>query len=120
MIDVTDSVDGKRHQIRKSRFPTKTVAAEALSEVQRRFDGGEQVGVSLTVAVFLEDWLKAKRAAGRRESTLAQYHLYVDNYLSPALGHVRLSELRERHVDALLANMESDGRGIPTQHPVLA
>ena len=68
---------------------------------------------------YLEDWLKAKATAGRRDSTLAQYRIYVDNYLTPTMGHVRLSELRAKHVDALLSKMDAEHRGIPTQHRVL-
>ncbi len=67
-----------------------------------------------------EDWLKVKAAAGRQKSTLAQYRIYVDNYLEPVLGHVRLSDLRAKHVDALLAKMEGEGRGLPTRHRVSA
>ena len=118
-IDVTDSIDGKRHQIRKGGFPTKTDAREALAVTQRRLVSGEQIGVTVTVGSFLEDWLKAKKSAGRRDSTLAQYRLYVDNFLTPTLGVVRLSDLRAKHVDGLIAQMESDGKGLPTQHRVL-
>jgi integrase len=119
-VDAPEAIDGKRRQIRKGGYPTKTAAREALADVQRRLANGEQIGGSLTVAAYLEDWLKAKATAGRRASTLAQYRIYVDNYLEPVLGHVRLSDLRAKHVDALLAKMESEGRGLPTQHRVLA
>ena len=118
-IDAPDAVDGTRRQIRQGSFPTKTAAREALQVTLRRLSSGEQIGSSPTVAVFLEEWLKAKRSAGRRDSTLAQYRLYVDNYLVPAFGQVRLSDLRARHVDALMAQMQADGKGIPTQHRVL-
>jgi integrase len=118
-IDTTDAVDGERHQLRKGGFQTKTAAGEALAAVQRRIAGGEQVGGTVTVRVFLEDWLNAKKSAGRRDSTLAQYRIYVDNYLAPAFGNVRLSELRAKHVDGLIAQMQSEGKGLPTQHRVL-
>jgi integrase len=119
-VDAPEAIDGKRRQLRKGGRPTKTAAREALADLQWRLANGEQVGGSLTVAEYLEDWLKAKATAGRRESTLAQYRIYADNYLAPVLGHVRLSDLRAKHVDALLAKMEAEGRGLPTQHRVLA
>jgi integrase len=119
-VDVPETIDGRRRQIRKGGFPTKTATREALAELQRRLANGEEVGGSLTVAAYLEEWIAAKAAAGRRGSTLAQYRIYVDNYLAPALGHVRLSELRARHVDHLLEQMEREERGLPTQHRVLA
>jgi len=119
-VDAPEAIDGKRRQIRGGGHPTKTAAREALAVEKRKIANGEQVGGSLTVAEYLEDWLKAKTTAGRRASTLAQYRIYVDNYLTPTLGHVRLVDLRAKHVDGLLAKMESEGRGLPTQHRVLA
>ena len=110
-----EAIDGKRRQIRKGGYPNKTAAREALGGyVQRRLANGEQVGGSLTVAEYLEDWLKAKRAAGRRDSTLAQID-YVDNYLEPVLGHVRLSELRAKHVDD--SGLKTGERGSWSAHP---
>jgi hypothetical protein len=119
-VDAPEAIDGKRRQVRKGGYPTKTAAREALADVQRLMANGEEVGGSVTVASYLEDWLTAKATAGRRASTLAQYRIYVDNYLTPVLGHVRLADLRAKHVDGLLAKMESEGRGLPTQHRVLA
>jgi integrase len=119
-VDGPEAIDGRRRQIRKGGYPTKTAAREALADVQRQMANGEQVGGSLTVAAYLEDWLTAKATAGRRASTLAQYRIYTDNYLTPTLGHVRLSDLRAKHVDGLMAKMESEGRGLPTRHRVLA
>lgn len=70
-------------------------------------------------AVLLR-WIGAKSAAGRRASTLAQYRIYVDNYLKPTLGHLKLVDLKAKHVYGLLAKMEAEGRGLPTQHRVVA
>lgn len=119
-VDVPESIDGKRRQLRKGGFAHKTAAREALADVQQRMATGERIGGSVTVASYLEDWLRAKETAGRRASTMAQYRIYVDNYLAPVLGHVRLSELRAIHVDGLLAKMEEEGRGLPTRHRVMA
>jgi integrase len=118
-VDAPEGIDGKRRQIRKSGFPTRTAAAEAQRDLLHRIANGEHVGRGVTIGVFLEQWIEAKSTAGRRESTLAQYRLYVDNYLKPSLGHLRLADLRAAHVDALLAKMESEGRGLPTRHRVI-
>ena len=119
-VDAPETPDGRRRQIRRGDFPTKTAAAEALRELQQRMAKGEEVGGSVTVAAFLEEWIAAKSAADRRASTLAQYRIYVDKYLKPCLGHVKFAELRATHIDKLLAKMESEGRGLPTRHRVMA
>ena len=118
-IDAPPGLDGRRRQILRGGFATKTEAREALGELQNRIAAGEHVGTSGSVGDFLDEWLAAKTAAGRRASTMAQYRTYVENYLRPALGHLRLADLRARHVDAMLARMAAEGRGLPTQHRVL-
>jgi Arm DNA-binding domain len=72
-VDTPDAIDGKRRQLRKGGYPNKTTAKEALADVQRRMANGEQVGGSITVSEYLKDWFRAKEAAGRKPSTLAQY-----------------------------------------------
>jgi integrase len=91
-----------------------------LRELQRRITNGEQIGGGQTVGAYLEEWIASKGTAGRRASTLAQYRLYIDNYLKPTMGHLKLEELRATHVDGLLAKMSAEGRGLPTQHRVVA
>jgi integrase len=81
---------------------------------------GEHVGRGMTVGEYLEQWIASKGTSGRRASTLAQYRLYVDKYLRPTLGRVKLAELRASHIDGLLAKMRVEGRGVPTQHRVVA
>jgi integrase len=81
---------------------------------------GEQVGGSLTVAKYLEDWFKAKESAGRKPSTLAQYSDLKERYLVPHLGDIRLSQLRATHVEAMLAAMEAESRGLVTRRRTVA
>jgi integrase len=119
-VDGPESIDGKRRQIRKGGYPTKTAAREALADLQRRLANGEHVGGSLTVAEYLEDWLKAKTSAGRKPSTLAQYEDLKTRYLTPNLGHLKLSDLRASHIEAMLATMEADGRGVVTRKLTIA
>lgn len=118
--DGPEDLDGKRRQVTAGGFRTMTAAREALAEVQRRIGNGEVVGKSITVAKYLEEWLQAKETAGRREATMAQYLVYAKLYLTPHLGHLRLNELRAVHVDKMLAQLELEGKGLPTRHRVLA
>lgn len=119
-LDGPAGVDGRRRQVTKGGFRTKTEAREAMADVQRRIADGEQVGRSQTVGAYLDDWLAAKEHAGRRASTLAQYRLYVAQHIKPALGHVRLADLGAHHLDGLVESMRAAGKGLPTQHRVMA
>jgi len=119
-VDGPDSADGRRRQIRKGGFPNKTAAREALADVQRRMANGEEVGGSLTMSAYLKDWLKAKESAGRKPSTLGQYTDLTDRFLVPHLGHVRVNDLRARHVESMIAAMEAEGRGLVTRRRTVA
>jgi integrase len=119
-VDTPDAIDGKRRQLRKGGYPNKTTAKEALADVQRRMANGEQVGGSITVSEYLKDWFRAKEAAGRKPSTLAQYQDLMLRFLEPQLGKVKLADLRAVHVEAMLASMEAEGRGIVTRRRTVA
>jgi hypothetical protein len=75
---------------------------------------GERTGVyaepELTFAAFLLRWLVAKETA-LRPSTVAGYHDNVRRDLTPAFGHLRLTDLRERHIETWTANQQQAGRG---------
>lgn len=65
----------------------------------------------LTVGEYLDEWL-----AGRlklRPSTTRSYEAHVRLYLKPALGHLRLSDVRHADVDRMFASLIADGRLTP-------
>jgi hypothetical protein len=62
----------------------------------------------------------ARDAAGRKASTIAQYRNLTKRYLTPHLGHVKLSDLRATHVEKMLASMETEGRGLVTRRRTVA
>jgi integrase len=119
-IDDREGVDGRRRQIRKSGFRTMTLAREKLADAQRRMAAGEEVGGSLRVGEYLASWLDAKEAAGRKASTIAQYRDLTKRFLTPHLGHVKLSDLRATHVEKMLGAMEQEGRGLVTRRRTVA
>lgn len=67
-----------------------------------------------TVAVYLRSWLASMASAVNpriRPNTLAFYTTIAEKHLIPALGEVRLENLRERHVQAWL-----DGLALSPQY----
>lgn len=119
-VDAPPGGDGKRRQLQRSGYPTKTAAREALADVQRRLGNGEALERTPTVEHYLADWLDAKEAAGRRATTMAQYRDLTRRFLVPHLGAVKLSDLRASHVEEMLAAMKADGVGATTQHRTVA
>ena len=110
-----DPVTQRRREQRKGRFATKAEADAALSRVlaavstgEHRHDGRQTVGV------FLTEWLDRRIAAGLRPSSQQTYRAHVEQDLIPALGAVRLGDLRPGHVDKLIRDLRSGGRGATT------
>jgi integrase len=89
-------------QVRQS-FTAKT--KEAVREMMnrtlvRQHDGLMPDTNGLTVAAYLEEWLKHK-ASEVRPSTLEGYKSIIEWHLKPILGRLRLDGLQPKHVDHL-------------------
>jgi integrase len=98
--------DGKRHQPEEGPFPTKKAAEEHQAVTLARQAGGVRaLDRSLKTGAYLADF-----AAGKidvKPSTHAAIREAVDLYWSPALGHLRLIDLRDRHIsEAIRAMMQ--------------
>ena len=98
--------DGKRDQRSRAGFATKREAQEALSEALEQARRGIVADVrGLTVAGYLTSWLDGKR--NLRPSTRRSYESHIRVYLTPTIGHLRLSALRADHLDAMYASIRA-------------
>lgn len=74
------------------------------------------------LAAYLRSWLDELDAAPRRRprpKTMAGYRMIVEQHVIPALGHLRLDALRERHVQRWIDAMEGEPRTIRNRWAVL-
>jgi len=111
----SNSRTGKRQQLRKSGFTTKRDAQAALNTARTNAAKGLGSGdANITIAKFLTGWLERKEQDGLRTSTLTMYRSYVDNEIIPALGRMKLADLRRHHVDEFVRSLGSDERGPTT------
>jgi len=106
-------VDGKRHTKRRHEWLKESDAHRALADVRARFGDGIAVNDREIVAARLTGWLAEKRRT-LKPKTLHQYGEYVRKDLIPALGAIRLEQLRHDHVAAMVAELEAAGRGATT------
>lgn len=76
-------------------------------------------------AWLLEEWLPTKKptgTGGRRHrgqvsiGTWDSYRIYVESYINPTLGHMRLQDVRPEHINRLYDELETsggqDGKGL--------
>jgi hypothetical protein len=102
--------NGKRLQTTKAGFPTKAAAREALQE-RVRVLMTDVSAHTLTVGEYLDTWLAGKHAL--KPTTVSQYRDFIDAFLKPHLGGIRLLELRAHHLDAFYINIRVGRRGRP-------
>lgn len=109
------AVHGKRRQARKSGFATKREAQAALAALVGQVTSGDyRDDQKQTLATYLQAWITRQVEDGLRPSTERGYRSYINNDITPALGHVRLGQLTPTHVDSFIRQMRRDGRGTTT------
>jgi len=100
--DLPPGADGKRRRATGGPFSTKADAEAALAAALTRVSQGTYVELGRqTVADYLRQWLDGK--INLKPSTRHGYETHCQLYLVPGLGHLRLSDLRDHHVEELYA-----------------
>lgn len=99
---------------RRRRFFTikgnKRAAEQELAKALRERDTGTDLSPGrLTVADYLRRWLRDYAAHNVAPSTFARYKGIIDSHLIPALGNLRLRDLRPAHLQAAYAGFLAPG-----------
>jgi integrase len=101
--------NGRR--VRKSIYGrTRSEVASSLRNAQGTLDRAEMLGDdSITLSVFLDQWLAEVVAPTRERSTWQGYEANVRRHIVPTLGHVRLTKLTPVMVQRLLNDLRRQG-----------
>ncbi len=122
VYDAAPGPGGERRQRSRRGFEYKRDADAALLEAMMAVRGGTHVDLDgRTLGRFLtEEWLPARKprghAAGRRSrgqlgvSTWQAYSDYVNSYVLPTLGGVKLQDLTPAMVNGAYDQLETSGR----------
>lgn len=117
VVDVgRDPVTGRRRQIKRAVKGPKRNAETLLVELLHQRDLGiDQPPGKLTVAEYLEQWLKDYAQTNTPPATFAMYRTMVHAHIIPALGSLPLAKLRPQAIqhlyNALLEHGRTDGKG---------
>lgn len=111
VVDMGRDANGKRVRKWHSGFDTKREAQAAGAEILSRLNKGTYVAPSRqTLGAFLVDeWLPAARATVK-PNTWSGYRMNVVAYVNPQLGTHRLQDLTGADLNALYADLLTDGR----------
>ena len=103
VIDLPPRPNGKRRQ-KTSTHDTKHQAQDWLAKTREEVRTADLPDDTITVAVFLTQWLEGKR--GLRPSTRVEYQRHLDQVLIPELGRLKLADLRPRHIEEVLDRLQ--------------
>lgn len=120
---VTDPETGARK--RKRRWftvrGTKKDAEKKLAELLHNANQGALVEPSkVSFGEWLDMWLKAAiRPPNKRESTYVSYEGIIRNHIKPALGAIKLQDLRAFHLKEYYTNSRLGGRTLEKHHMII-
>jgi len=112
VIDIArDPETGKRKQQWYSIKGTKKEAEKKLSELLHQLDKGDFIKPDkITVAEFLERWLKDYTRPNLAPNTADWYAYIIHSHLVPALGNIPLTQLKPEHLQRYYAEKLAGGR----------
>ena len=95
--------DGSRLRRSRTFHGTKKQAGDELQkEMQKVAQGTDTPPTKLTVGEWCREWLEQHAAtSGIRASTVRGYNAIIETHIIPAIGGVRLRDLRATHVTKL-------------------
>jgi len=106
-----DPATGKKKQQWISVKGTKKEAEKRLSEMLHQLDTGMFIKPGkVTVAEFLERWLKDYAWPNLSPRTAEGYEHMIDRHLIPQLGSITLTQLRPEHLQRYYSEKLSGGR----------
>ena len=108
-VELGQDPSGKRVQRTVTVHGTKREAQKKLAELLVEVNKGNVINTgTMSVAEYLDYWLAnyARRLATR---TFNNYAEYVEYYIKPGIGTIRLDQLQPAHIQALYTRLEECG-----------
>ena len=100
-IRKTARYNGKKYEATgKTELEALKKLADKLAAAKR---GEETVGGSMTVNAWYKQWLELyKEPKGLTAKSLKMYDEKYDNYIKPAIGHLKLKDVKDVHLQRIL------------------
>ena len=87
----------------------KAVEAFAFEFEQKCRNGKLLDGEKITLQDFIERWRSEKAQQELQPGTLEKYNDMIDNFILPAIGHMKLTELKPHTVNSFFVSLTKDG-----------
>jgi integrase len=106
-----DPLSGERKQVSKGGWKTEAEAWKECRTAMKRAEDGRHVAPSRRTlrAYLVDEWLPAIQTS-TAPTTWGNWQVYIESYVLPTLGKVRLQELTAPRLQAFYAHLLSAGR----------
>ena len=98
---VTETYNGKRYEAygKTEKEATKKLA----SKIEKAKRGEDTIGENMTVDAWFNEWKKTyKDSKGLIEKSLSMYSQKYNRHISPAIGSLRMKEIKTVHLQQIL------------------
>lgn len=97
--------NGKRKQKWVAAYQDKPRSEKLLTKLVNQVNEGTYIEPSeQLVKDYLRDWLHANKG-NLAEKTYEQYEYFVEKYIIPGIGHIKLGQLKTRHLKKFYADL---------------
>ena len=95
-------------------FKTKADASKWIRTQNLKLDQGyDFIGSQITLAEYLPQWLDAKQVT-LRNTTVHHYRQVIQKHILPAIGNIKLKDLRLARIEQFYADLITAGIGVRT------
>lgn len=111
----TDPITNKRRWVSQSGFASAEAAKNARNADEKKLLSKNFKFDKISLGEFMTTWLDRQEQHDElKPSTIRMYRRYIDNDITPTLGHLQLTSLRKFQVSALVNQLQDAGRGAVT------
>lgn len=105
-----DPRTGKRKQVVRRGFATKSEAEAAITQIQHELNNNQFINDSkLTLAEYMNQWLELYGKRNLRDTTFVSYKRAIDYRLLPQLGHLQISSITAPMAQKYINELLDDG-----------
>jgi len=109
LLDLGRNADGRRTRT-KVRGRTRTEVRDKLDALKSQRDAGVDVRTrTMTMVDLIGLWFERGAPVDVTENTIYNYRGVLFGNVAPAVGDIRVSELKSQHIEAMLDAMSAQG-----------
>lgn len=104
----TDPLTGKRKQIKRRGFESKSLAMDEMTKLKAEILGNEFLNLTqMSYARYMEEWFQ-ERKSHLQNSTFEIHSIFYRNVIKPKLGHFKLQQIAPIQIQKFVNGLVND------------